>query len=289
VGSQTYFPTEIIVVDDGSTDRSVEIASRFAPHVQVITQANAGAAAARNRGIQAAKGDWIAFLDSDDQWHPEKLQLQLECANRFPSAKLVFCDTQTLQGEKVLMDSRISKGGVRGCEDQKDGMFSFFERLFPNMLQQSRVITSAVLVQRELPELSFPEHIWGSEDWALWLKLASRYAFAMVDQILVTMHQQGDNISSKKGKLYRNDLKVLYDLLSDPAVRDKEREEISVQLQDKTLGAFYFSLLDGEGPQARNLLKKVRPHQISRFKTMMYWMASFLPRKILRRARPTLD
>ena len=283
--NQTHRPHEVIVVDDGSTDRSVEIAKQFSDTVRVFSQPNGGAASARNQGIRLAIGDWIAFLDSDDQWHPEKLELQLSCANRFPEAKLIFCDTQTLQGQSVLMDTRVGKGGVRGFETKSDGDFKYFDRLFPQMLRQSRVITSAVIVRRGLKDLSFPEHIWGSEDWALWLKLGCRYPFALVDRLLVTMHQQGDNISSRKGKLYRNDLNVLNDLLSDTAVEPEERDSIVCEIRAKTLGALYYSLIDGDGKESRELLKQLDSTHLSKFKSIQYWIASFTPPKVLRMIR----
>ncbi|WP_372716856.1 glycosyltransferase family 2 protein [Novipirellula sp.] len=77
VRSQTYKPLEVIIVDDGSTDDSVAIAESYGSFVSVIQQENQGESVARNRGIEEAKGDWIAFLDADDVWAPKKLQRQV--------------------------------------------------------------------------------------------------------------------------------------------------------------------------------------------------------------------
>lgn len=79
---QTLMPGEIIVVDDGSNDGTEQMLRNEFPEVRYIYQQNRGVSAARNRGIAAASGDWLAFLDSDDQWLPEKLQKQQQALAR---------------------------------------------------------------------------------------------------------------------------------------------------------------------------------------------------------------
>ncbi|WP_145122963.1 glycosyltransferase family 2 protein [Rosistilla oblonga] len=281
VRAQTVPVGEIIVVDDGSTDNTVGVALSYGEDVRVLSQANAGAASARNRGIETACGEWVAFLDSDDEWHPEKIERQLDASSRFPGADLIFCDTMTRSAGQILMPSRFSLGGLYGAEVQRDGdKLLFGPDLFQRMITQSRVITSAVMVRGGLDGFSFPEDIWGSEDWALWLGLAKRYTFAAVDQILVTMYQQGDNISGTKGRLYRNDVKVLERLLECGELTDVERQHIRAVLQQRRVGAVYHSLVRGEGAEAREILRNIPPGNLGRLKRLAYNGFSFLPRKL---------
>jgi GT2 family glycosyltransferase len=85
--TQTYKPLEVIIVDDGSNDRSAEVCLSYPDTVRYVRQTRSGAAAARNRGIKEAVGDWIAFLDSDDAWVPQKLEVMLSLLHAFPDAK----------------------------------------------------------------------------------------------------------------------------------------------------------------------------------------------------------
>ena len=163
---------EIIVVDDGSTDRTREIAESMPGPIRVIHQQNSGASNARNRGIDAATGEWIAFLDSDDTWHPTKLAVQMQAAKACPNAGLVFCDTTTVQSGKTVLKSRFDLGGLyENATVMQNGLLRCDRRFFSIMLTQSRVITSAVMARRDLKNLRFNPKIWGSEDWALWLSL----------------------------------------------------------------------------------------------------------------------
>lgn len=96
------------------------------------------------------------------------------------------------------------------------------------------------------------------------------------------MHQQGDNISSRKGRLYRNDLVVLERLRSDPAVTDDERGMIDRLIEERRVGALYFSLLAGETHEARSLLRQVSVQQIGRRRHLAYRAATYLPPRLLR-------
>jgi glycosyltransferase involved in cell wall biosynthesis len=132
VFAQTYRPLDVVLVDDGSTDKTAAIAATYDDRVRYIHQNNQGPAAARNQGIRAARGEFIAFLDADDLWHPEKLERQIACFQIRP--ELEYCVTYCqnfwapeLQAEaeryRTHRISRPMPGFVTGTLIARRGMF----------------------------------------------------------------------------------------------------------------------------------------------------------------------
>ena len=113
VMNQTYRNFEVIIVNDGSTDNGVDvIKSNFNdPRIRIINQENAGVSAARNRGVKEAKGDWIAFLDGDDEWMPQYLETMTNALNQHPQANLIGCASyyKDFKTGKVSANALIDK------------------------------------------------------------------------------------------------------------------------------------------------------------------------------------
>ncbi len=104
--AQTYEPIEVIVADDGSTDDTADVVTRFGPRVRCERQANAGVSAARNLGLRRARGEFIAFLDSDDAWLPWKVAAQVALLRRRPEIGMVWTDMTAVDGEGRVRAAR---------------------------------------------------------------------------------------------------------------------------------------------------------------------------------------
>jgi glycosyltransferase involved in cell wall biosynthesis len=219
--AQRDVAVEIIVVDDGSTD---DTRARLAPYVdrdqvRYIDQPNAGAGAARNAGLRAARGEYVAFLDADDLWEPFKLSLQLAYLDQHPDVALVSTDFSGFTDHETLADSYIATFcyivWLRGRRFETiyplQEQFAWAGALIPAFsgdvfeaaLEGYFTLTSTVMARRTCLETIglFPEDTPTSEDWICYVRLARRYPFAYLD--LPTAHYRVGHPDQLSGPVYR--------------------------------------------------------------------------------------
>lgn len=174
--NQTRSPDEIIVVDDGSTDNTRDqIADQF-PQIHYVYQKNQGVSAARNRGIQAAAHQWIAFLDSDDEWCPEKLERQWEALRK--SSDYLICHTNEIWIRKGRRVNQMKKHAKHGGY------------IFKTCLPLCVISPSSVLIHRHIFDDigGFDPTLPVCEDYDLWLRICARKPVLYLDEPLLIKH-----------------------------------------------------------------------------------------------------
>ena len=184
--AQSHPVEKICVIDDGSTDDTQQLLQSNYPQIHYIRQENKGVSAARNKGIRKIKSQWIAFLDSDDEWLPQKIEKQLFELTRQPMYKLIHCDEVWIRnGVRVNAMNKHKKSGG-----------DIFESCLPLCV----ISPSASIIQRELLlEVGlFNESLPACEDYDLWLRICSSHPVLYVNEKLLRKYGGHEDQLSRK-------------------------------------------------------------------------------------------
>ncbi|WP_207060994.1 glycosyltransferase family A protein [Motiliproteus sp. SC1-56] len=193
--AQSEPPLEVIVVNDGSTDNTPKLIADHYPQVKLINQANGGVSRARNAGLAACRGDYIALVDADDLWEANKLARQLDALDRFPKAGFVVTD-ECFFDEQVYCESGMGRRSFRSQLPQDIDMMA---KPVTWLITEPFVSTSSVLMRRELAQAvgGFEPGLQIGEDRDYWIRLALKAGILYVPEVLVRKRQNhGQNLSS---------------------------------------------------------------------------------------------
>ena len=215
--------TEIIVVDDGSTDNTEQVIREKFKSVKYLKKNNAGVSSARNIGIKNANGNFIALLDSDDEWERSKLEIQLKYLRENHTVNFVHCNEKWIKSGFEIRQKKY--------HDRRP--INLFER----SLRRCLISPSSVLLRKELLETVgvFDETLPACEDYDLWLRILVREEIGYIEDQLITKyggHTDQLSIQTRYLDLYR--LQSLVKLIKSPRLSNTQKMQIEKEIEYKS-------------------------------------------------------
>ena len=272
--NQAYQDFEIIVIDDGSTDNTREALLPYMEKIRYMYQENKGISAARNAGIKISNGEYIAFLDSDDIWFPEKLEMQVDLLQNKLDTGVVFSDTYSFDnfGKK-------SPNYFSNIKPHSGNMFIhlFMENFIPNITVVARKSCFDIVGL-------FNEDLTYSEDYDMWLRTSKHFNFGFIDKVLAKYRIHENKQTQTVGEInqYLNRIKVLESAINNYPFLKKELG-FSV---NKRLGSVYFflgcSLIKNKNylKARKSLTQSIKLYPFA-YKKYVLLFVTFLPESIL--------
>lgn len=281
--NQSQPVAEIVIVDDGSSDDTQTVIESLLGPIIYIKQLNQGPSSARNTGIDAAKNEWIAFLDADDQWTPNKIERQLNALQNYPELVLIAGDMAEIDNSnRIITESVLNKHNLlREFQELEN-------RPIPNALAElvtkNFIPTGTVLVKKSalIEAGCFNPSIRFGEDLECWSKIAAKHPIACMPEILMLRRQHGNNATQLTAPLLNDLVKVM------TSIRNFAAKELSLQKIDPDrlvanayadLGYWHFSEYDSiTARQAFSASLKEKPSK----RALLYWLACLLPEGIIK-------
>lgn len=278
VVEQRYAPIEILLVDDGSTDETVAFVRSKFPQVRIISQPNAGVAAARNTGLQYATGELICLLDADDGWYPGKLHAQVAYLQHHPEIGAVYHAWRVWSprpdGQFEALAALPTPDGA-AIDPSKSGW------IYCPLLMDCIVHTSTIMIRRALVEKVglFRTDLINGEDYDYWLRLSR---LTKIDKLagVYSFYRGSPGSLTRSVKAVNYEYEVVCSALArwgrtDPDGRTLPKAEIEHRLGKLAFDFSYVHLWHGSAQVARHAALTALAHDPRRLKSLIFYLASF--------------
>lgn len=318
VFGQTYRPIEVIVIDDGSTDKTAEIVKHYVRtfkrdyddkiignvnepptiisngdsrklknaqkkqekfELGYLYQHNSGPSKARNSGIKAANGEYIAFLDADDLWIKEKIEKQVELFTKDPRLDVIFSDTKVTR----FRGGKVNEFTIFNKENLNKEFFGHDYILVnppEKLLKLNFISTPTVIAKRSCfkNDIFFNEKRRYIEDWELWLKMSINYNFGYLKEVYVHVLDDGHGLSSNSINMSISHS----DMLDSFFIENKDKlssympiHKLAKCFKDHYKWGGYFFMMNGNTKRAREFFRKSMRESLD-IKVFFYYFKSFL-------------
>lgn len=310
---QSRPPDEIVTVDDGSTDDTSKVLKEFSGRITVESQPNSGVSATRNRGVELAGCEWIAFCDSDDLWHPAKLEIMARAAEEIPGAEFIFHDFTMVRDGEVLAERSsesvhslfpvFRRGKITMAEILADhrqvalpetaGEWSSAPVYTGNalywLMMGNFIQPSTLLIKRELflESGGFDVEFRVAEDTELFLRLSKSVDYSYIDLPLMTYEVRGGSLLHANLLLtvVSGTRALVRHCVDDREVHDRYRERIDRAVARKYARLGYFYLSELMNSKARSSAREALRYRYADGLAWAVLAGSFFPRPLLKAMR----
>jgi glycosyltransferase involved in cell wall biosynthesis len=264
---QTFGDYEIIVVDDGSDDNTREVLETYAKKINYFYQENSGPSCSRNKGILKAKGDFIAFLDSDDLWKPEKLEKSIPIIEGYEGVGIVFTNVVFQDFEGNI--ARVTEYDCLAQDEIKN-----------QMMERTLIVTSSAIIRKSVVKDVglFDESLTYGEDWDMFYRIVRKYQARIVKDKLTIYRSSKDSMlanKEKREKLIYDTFRVIERIYSYP-------ENVGQAHKKKTFYGRYYrelgeeDLFNGDVKNARKYFLRSLNYEKNNSKTYLLFFKSYL-------------
>ena len=266
---QSYGDLEVVVVNDGSTDDTQAVAESFGDRIRYLEHENRGLCASRNRAIEETESEYVAILDADDRWLPEKLTRQIPLLESDAEVGLVHADGF------ILSEQGVGAPMLKGADP---ALLS--GEMFERLLMGNPFLCPSVVVRRSCLEKVglFDEKLGGCGDWDLWLRICRRWKAAYVAEPLLHYRRYTSSLSMSEDHDYMlaDSLRVLHKTFADETLPARARD-----LEGKAYSELYFvygksCLAQGSRSRARAFFFKAMKAHPANTRAARYWVKALL-------------